>query len=65
MTNTQTNLDTLIAATRLGGRIDLLMELREWLDEKIADAKRENERLDHERLTNAGAQQRCEQKGQR
>jgi hypothetical protein len=36
---------TLITSAKLSGRIDLLMEMRDWLDEKIKEAEAENERL--------------------
>jgi hypothetical protein len=36
-------LDGVIAAAKLGGRIDVLMELRDWLDRKITAADKENE----------------------
>jgi hypothetical protein len=36
-------MDELIAAARLGGRIDTLIELKNWLNQKIKDADQENE----------------------
>lgn len=39
------SLDRLLAVTKLGGRIDVLMELRGWLDEKISTAEAENTKL--------------------
>lgn len=38
-------MDKLIDSAKLTGRIDLLMELREWLNAKIAAAESDNERL--------------------
>lgn len=40
-----TQLDELITSARLTGRIDLLMEMREWLNEKIDEAEKANEQL--------------------
>lgn len=45
MRTIELNLDELTTAAQLTGRIDLLMEMREWLDEKIAAAERANEQL--------------------
>jgi hypothetical protein len=42
-TRTDTSMDELIAAARLGGRIDTLIELKNWLNQKIKDADQENE----------------------
>lgn len=39
------SLDKLLAVKNLSGRIDVLMELREWLNEKISLAEAENARL--------------------
>lgn len=39
------SLDKLLAVKKLGGRIDVLMELRRWIDEKVAEAEAENARL--------------------
>ena len=41
--STDKSLDELMAAARLGGRIDTLIELKNWLDAKIKDADKENE----------------------
>ena len=38
-----TSMDELIAVARLGGRLDTLIELKAWLDQKIKDADKENE----------------------
>lgn len=38
------NLDELTGAARLSGRIDTLIELRKWLEEKIKAADEENEK---------------------
>lgn len=43
-----TNLNGLIESAKLTGRIDLLMELKEWLDKQISDAEQKNERLREE-----------------
>lgn len=40
-----TQMDELIASAKLGGRIDLLIELRRWLDQQLTAADKENERL--------------------
>lgn len=40
-----TKLDDLIASARLSGRIDLLMELRAWLDEKAKAAEEAGKQL--------------------
>lgn len=45
------NLEKLIESAKLTGRVDLLMEIRNWLNELIAGAEKENERL-REQLQN-------------
>jgi hypothetical protein len=39
------SLDELTTSARLSGRIDLLMELREWLDDKMEAADKANDQL--------------------
>lgn len=38
-------LDNLITSARLSGRIDLLMEMKEWLDGKIVAAEKANDQM--------------------
>lgn len=42
-TKTDTSMEELVAAARLGGRLDMLIELKNWLSQKIAAADEENE----------------------
>lgn len=42
-TKTDTSMEELVAAARLGGRLDVLIELKNWLSQKIAAADEENE----------------------
>lgn len=37
-------MDDLIGAAKLGGRLDLLVELKAWIEQKIKAADEENER---------------------
>jgi len=45
MKKRQSQLELLAESAKLTGRIDLLMEMRDWLDEKIKAAEAENKRL--------------------
>lgn len=42
------NFEKLIESAKLSGRIDLLMEMREWLDDKMADAEQQNDLMREE-----------------
>lgn len=59
MSNTilpETKLEELTVSARLSGRIDVLMEMRDWLDEKITAAEKANDQL-RENLVAKGREQ--------